>query len=131
MIPIVLVYSIYGTSAQRTKAALLLTGEIDVPVISTQVLKEFTNVSLKKKLIKTTEELKNHLIKIQQSFIVMEITPGIIFDAIDLKDEYHYSFYDSLIIATAIENNCSTLLSEDLQHRQTIRKKLKIINPFK
>jgi predicted nucleic acid-binding protein len=51
--------------------------------------------------------------------------------AVDILDRYKYSFYDSLIIATALENKCMILYSEDLQHNQGIGKKMKIVNPFK
>jgi len=47
-----------------------------------------------------------------------------------IKLKYKYSIYDSLIIASALEADCSFLYSEDLQHNQLISKKLRIINPF-
>ena len=48
-----------------------------------------------------------------------------------IKDKYKLQFYDSLIIATALENNCSVLYSEDMQHGFEIENTLTIINPFK
>jgi len=127
----VLVYSIYGTPEQKEKVALLLKSQTVFPLISLQVLKEFTNTSFKKKFHKTTAELKQHLAQCKQSFVVVEIGLQTIFEALDLKEQYYYSFYDSLIIATAFENKCNILYSEDLQDGQIIRKKLKIVNPFK
>lgn len=41
-----------------------------------------------------------------------------------------FSFYDSIIIPSALRAGCKTLYSEDLQHRQTIDKHLPVINPF-
>ena len=35
-----------------------------------------------------------------------------------------------LIIASALENECEVLYSEDLQHGQVIDDKLRIVNPF-
>jgi predicted nucleic acid-binding protein len=35
-------------------------------------------------------------------------------------------YYDSLIIATALENACSVLYSEDMQHNQKIENQLRI-----
>ncbi len=43
---------------------------------------------------------------------------------------YGYSYWDSLIIATALQNDCSILYSEDMQHNQLIEGKLRIINPL-
>lgn len=50
--------------------------------------------------------------------------------ALDIKYRYRYGFYDSLIIAAALEAGCSRLLSEDLQDGQTIES-LTIENPFR
>jgi predicted nucleic acid-binding protein len=38
--------------------------------------------------------------------------------------------WDSLIIATSLQRNCSILYSEDMQHNQVIEDKLRIVNPF-
>ena len=43
---------------------------------------------------------------------------------------YKFSFYDSIIIAAALDAKCSILYTEDLQHKQIIEKTLTIINPF-
>ncbi|MFN0072716.1 MAG: PIN domain-containing protein [Chloroflexota bacterium] len=48
---------------------------------------------------------------------------------IELHAHFHYSFYDSLIIAAAIEAGCAQLLSEDLQHGQKVEG-VTILNPF-
>jgi hypothetical protein len=50
--------------------------------------------------------------------------------ACQIAEKYQFSFYDSLIIASALKCDCYTLYSEDLQHGQIIEDKLKIINPF-
>ena len=47
-----------------------------------------------------------------------------------VKEKYLYSWWDSLVLASALENDCSILYSEDLQCNQIIERKLKIINPF-
>jgi len=54
----------------------------------------------------------------------------LIFSALNITDRWNYSFYDSLIIASAIEASATILFSEDLQGGQTIDS-LKIVNPFK
>jgi predicted nucleic acid-binding protein len=50
-------------------------------------------------------------------------------DTLELIGDFRYSFYDSLIIASALHANCKILYTEDLQHGQKI-KSLKILNPF-
>lgn len=42
---------------------------------------------------------------------------------------YGFSFYDSMIVASAVESGCIRLYSEDLQHGQRIQS-LTIENPF-
>jgi predicted nucleic acid-binding protein len=49
--------------------------------------------------------------------------------ALSVKARYQFSFYDSLIVAAALEADCERLLSEDLQHGQRIEG-LTIVNPF-
>lgn len=49
---------------------------------------------------------------------------------LELQARYGYSFYDSLIVAAALDAGCSRLFSEDLQHGQQIDG-LTIENPFR
>ena len=49
--------------------------------------------------------------------------------AISLQSRYRFSFYDSIIVAAALEAGCTRLYSEDLQHDQQIQH-LTITNPF-
>jgi predicted nucleic acid-binding protein len=49
--------------------------------------------------------------------------------ALDLQTRYHYGFYDSLIIAAALDAGCTRLYSEDLQDGQQIEG-LTIRDPF-
>jgi predicted nucleic acid-binding protein len=47
-----------------------------------------------------------------------------------IQNKYHFSYYDSLIIASALESNCEFLLSEDMNDAQVIEKSLTILNIF-
>ena len=47
------------------------------------------------------------------------------------SEKYNFSYYDSIIVSTALENECNIVYSEDMQHSQIIENKLTIINPFK
>ena len=49
--------------------------------------------------------------------------------ALAIQARYRYHFYDSLIIAAALEGGCARLLTEDMQHGQVIDG-LTIENPF-
>ena len=50
--------------------------------------------------------------------------------AIEIHDEHKYSFWDSMIIASAVKGGATMLLSEDLSDNQEIEG-LTISNPFK
>ena len=97
---------------------------------STQVLNEFSNVFIKK--YKTSNEtIKKSIINISKSCSVQLITERVICFALDINNRYGYSYYDCLIISSALESGCKTLFSEDMSNRQIIENKLEIVNPYK
>jgi len=98
-------------------------------IISTQVLSELANV-LRKKFKCQYTEIAIIIAQVRAVCQVATITPDTIENALILADKYLYSFYDSLIIAMALAENCTTLYSEDLQHGQVIESTLTIQNPF-
>ena len=83
-----------------------------------------------KKLHQTADELTGNIEKTAQTFFVSEIKVSTLIEAVSINQQYGFSFYDSLIVTTALEQGCKTLYSEDLHHGQTIKRKLKIVNPF-
>ncbi|NWF99318.1 MAG: PIN domain-containing protein [Nitrospirae bacterium] len=97
--------------------------------ISTQVLGEVFNV-LTKKALKEKEEARQMILDLVSNFSVAEILQPSVMKAIDLSILYGYSYWDSLILATAIDNGCSILYTEDMQDGQVVDGKLKILNPF-
>ena len=48
----------------------------------------------------------------------------------DIQQRQRFGFYDSLVVAAALEAGCRRLLSEDLQHGQRIGA-LRVENPFR
>jgi len=97
-------------------------------VISTQVCNEYYSALLKNKILdQQIQESLKVLIDVVQ---VSSISKSTILTLMNLKNRYKYSYWDSLILSSALENNCTILYSEDMQHNQIIENKLKIINPF-
>lgn len=47
-----------------------------------------------------------------------------------LREKYSVSFWDSLMLSSALLSDCHIFYSEDLQNEIIINKKLKIVNPF-
>ena len=99
-------------------------------VISVQVINEICNV-LTKKYPTLEQEIELFLIDMIDICEVVQISARLAFLSLKLHFKYKTSYYDSLILAAALESNCSILYSEDLQHEQVIESSLKIINPFK
>lgn len=50
--------------------------------------------------------------------------------ALEVQANQRFGFYDSLVVAAALQAGCKRLLSEDLQHGQRIEG-LRIENPFR
>lgn len=98
--------------------------------ISTQVLNEISSVMFKK-FDKTAKEIKNIIIELSNFFNIAVVSQKTILKALNIKNLTHYSYYDSLIIASSLECNCKKLFSEDMSHLQVIENKLTILNPFK
>jgi predicted nucleic acid-binding protein len=98
--------------------------------ISTQVINEFCNVAIKKLGIPKSEILFS-IAKFTEKFDVNQLSVNTINFALNIQEKYNFSYYDSLIISSALENNCSILYTEDMHHNQIIENSLTIINPFK
>jgi predicted nucleic acid-binding protein len=98
-------------------------------IISTQVLQEFY-VAITRKINKTVEITKaKEIVEDYLKWKTITINGSIIINAIDLQKDYKYSFWDSLIISSALEGGAVTLLTEDLNVGHKI-KNLEILNPF-
>lgn len=118
---------LFGENQSKKEISLKLLDQ-DL-VISTQVITENINVCFRKlKLL--SEVVESHTKNLIQNCQVVLIVPETIELALSVSKRYQYSFYDSLIIAAALENNCPILYSEDMQHGQEIEDRLKILNPF-
>jgi predicted nucleic acid-binding protein len=99
------------------------------PLISVQVLNECSNVLIKKqKLDKSL--IRSTLQDVLQFVSVEAIGLPVVETAWALLDRYRFSYFDSLILASALTANCQILYSEDLQHGQVIDGRLTIVNPF-
>ncbi len=96
-------------------------------VISTQVLQEYFVAATRK--LKVPLDIAYEKVRLFARLRLIRIELPIILDAIELHHLHQFSFWDTLIIQSAISSGCSTLFSEDLQHRQNINS-LEIINPF-
>lgn len=97
--------------------------------ISVQVLNEFTVVAIRK-LGLSFAEVREVLGTIRAVCVTHPLTIEHHDKASEIAERYGFSFYDSVIVASALLADCKILYSEDLQHQQVIEKRLTVINPF-
>jgi predicted nucleic acid-binding protein len=98
-------------------------------IISTQVLGELYNVLTRKHIFLNTEA-QSVVSGLANRTLVVDIDASKVLQAMEINIRYGYSYWDSLIISTALQSNCSILYSEDMQHNQLIEGKLRIMNPL-
>ncbi|MBL0372084.1 PIN domain-containing protein [Rhizobium sp. KVB221] len=98
--------------------------------ISIQVLNEFANVA-RRKLSKSWPEIEHYLSWIEAVCgVVHPIDLETHRRGIELAAKYHFSVFDAMIVATALQAGATTLYSEDMQHGLLVEGRLRISNPF-
>ena len=97
--------------------------------ISVQVINEFTSV-LRRKFRLEWDEITDAVTDVRAALDpVRPVGIDTWTAAVALAREHRLGFYDSLILASALEAGCDTLLTEDLQAGRRIEG-LTIVNPF-
>ncbi|MFP4694140.1 MAG: PIN domain-containing protein [Halothece sp.] len=99
------------------------------PWISTQVLNEAIN-TLRRKFQLDYGQIEAVVQELTQQLQVAIVSINTIEKALVIAERYQYSYFDSLIIASALEMKCDYLYSEDLQAGQRINNQLILVNPF-
>lgn len=114
---------------KQKEASKIITDNKNSLIISIQVINEVSN-NMIKKLFFTNFEVKDFITDSYGRFEVRNPTKEMFVEACDIREKYNLSYYDSLIVSTALESRCTILYSEDMQHNQKIDT-LTIINPFR
>ena len=114
----------------RAKDLLAYALNSQLGIVSYQVIQEFCNVASKAKRLQLPQErILAYVNLVLQPMNQVSSSPQLIEAALKLRGEHGFSFYDSLIIASATQAKCQVLYSEDMQHMQRVGS-LQIINPF-
>lgn len=116
-----------SADAQKADRVEALLG--DGGAISVQVLNEFAAVARRKSTL-TWPEVREALSVVRATCVTYSITEETHDRGVDIAERYGFSLHDSMIIAAAQGAGCTTLFSEDLQHRQVIDGALTVRNPF-
>ncbi len=98
--------------------------------ISYQVVQECMTIVLRKADVPLhVSGARAYLNHVLAPYLTVSASAYLYHRGLDIQDRYHFGFYDSLTIAAALEAGCTRLLTEDLQHGQTIET-LTVTNPF-
>lgn len=98
-------------------------------ILSTQVLQEFYVVSTRKLARPLAPEVAEQAVRDFAALPVRQVTPALILLAIRRSIESRLSFWDALVVETAIDAGATVILTEDLQDGQVIDG-VRVVNPF-
>lgn len=97
-------------------------------VISTQVVNEFIFIARRKSQLEWSA-IRAYLRLLRSACIVEILRAEDQDEALDLAERYGFSWFDSLIVASALAAGADTLLSEGYQDGMRVES-LRIANPF-
>jgi predicted nucleic acid-binding protein len=124
----VFVYAVMQDDPRSDEAEKLIA---EGGTVSVQVLNEFAAV-VRRKIKMPWDEVRFAVENIRSLCPdPLPITIDTHQEALAIAEKYGYRIYDALVVASALEANCTTLYSEDMQDGQVINSRLTIRNPFR
>lgn len=112
----------------KSDKALLLLKE--GPYISVQLLNEFANASKRKRNLPWAEIEESLAIIGSLATDIRPVDTEVHRLGRSIAQRYKLSFYDALIIAAALLDECEVFYSEDMQDGLVIEGRMTITNPF-
>lgn len=118
---------------QQTALGLLRNLPPSVSIlVSAQVINEFHWTLTRKYHLAddvVLDKTTNGIVAITSAVLPLELDTYL--EASNIRKQYNLSFWDSLIVTSALQAGCKTLYTEDLNHGMVVDKKLHIVNPFR
>lgn len=113
----------------RHEAAKVLIRTIQ-PYISVQVINE-VSYNLVKKFKFTESDIQTLVKSFYRTYTVCPIMDEVLLlEASSIRQRYNISFWDSMLVSTAIQSQCSLFYTEDMRHGLIVNDVLTIVNPF-
>lgn len=129
----IFVYSFDPTAPAKVRRATELIRQAIATqkgVVSYQVVQEFFNVALRRFVpAMTLTEAELYLSTTFRPLLAVHSSQALYGEALRMQGKHKLSWYDSLIVAAAVEAECGILYSEDLQNNQRFGA-LTVENPF-
>jgi len=119
--------------AKARKARQLIRQAVDTGqgIVSYQVVQEFFNVALRKfPQPLTVAEAEQYLVTVFRPLLAVHSSPALFLEALRIAAKHRLAWYDSIIVAAALEGNCDMLYTEDFQHGREIEG-VRIADPFR
>ncbi len=117
-----------GDDAKRIAANRLL-DSIEQPVINSQVIRELC-INLLRKSSYDELAIQELASSLYRDCLVANESVAVFIRASKLRQQHAFSYWDSLIVAAALESGCTNIYTEDMQHGQVIEGQLTIVNPL-
>ena len=115
--------------AKQSKSRELLETDTEHYVLSPQVLSEFYVTVTRKLARPLAADQALEAVNALCAFRIRQLHGGLVRAAIRRSLASRLSYWDALVVETAIEAGAASLLTEDLQHGQTFDGLL-VVNPF-
>ena len=127
----VLVYAFDADSpGKQAQARRLLDEHAHRIILSTQVLGEFYVTVTRKLGKRLPAERAIEALDDLCAFPVRSLHAELVRSAVDRSESSHLSYWDALIVESALDAGAAVLLTEDLRHGQTFAR-LRVVNPFR
>ena len=123
----VLIYLASEDAAKADRAEAVISGG---GAISVQVLNELTNVA-RRKMRMSWQDTHAFLSPLRGLLNVHSLAVQTHETGLALAERYNLAIYDAMIAASALEADCDTLWSEDMQHGMVMDGRLRVVNPFR
>ena len=115
------------STSEKRDQALRIVGDAGA-ILSSQAINEVC-INLLRKASYSETEIQQTITNFQAKYLIVSVTADVILHASELRSKYSFSYWDRLIVSSALAANCPILYSEDMQNGQRVET-LTITNPF-
>lgn len=122
----IIIYSVAEDGPKESASRALLSGG---GTVSVQVLNEVVNV-LRRKRGWTWQDIHDLLAQLRIVLDPVPLSLAAHQQGLVIAERYKLQVYDAMILAAALEAECGTLWSEDMQDGMVVNGRLTIRNPF-
>ena len=98
-------------------------------IISTQIVNEVANVLIRNGVMNETE-IREFISRFYARYSVHQFSQSMQLNASHLREKHTFSYWDSLLVATALDAQAISFYSEDMQDGLVVDGRLTIVNPF-